>query len=206
MVDPVSGDPDRPIRGRPGVLRGASTTLVATGLSGCLAVLLAVLVGLLAIPWVASGLFFYNAIRAAPAADLYQQARPCAADGSIGNCVQLVHGTITAVDIRAGRRTLTTNFSVELPTVKQSGRMTTVLVGPPSWLENGQAVDATLYQGKLTQVGYQGSQADTDDNPVVHLHELLISGSMCLLFALVFEGGIVIGMRRGKKGSGEPPG
>jgi hypothetical protein len=205
MVDPATGDPDRPIPSRPGLLQRALTTLVLVNLSGCLVVLVALLVGLLALPWVASGLFFYNALQATPGARLYQQARPCAANGSAGNCVQLVHGKITAVDTKA-TRTLTTDFSVELATGVQSGRMTTFLVSPPPWLETGQAVDVTLYEGKITQVTSNGSEADTDLNPVVHLHELLISGSMCLVFGLVLEGGILASMRRGKKGSGEVPG
>jgi hypothetical protein len=82
--------------------------------------------------------------------------------------------------------------------------MTTFLTGPPSWLQMGQAVEVEVYEGKITKLGYNGAQADTDDNPVVHEHDLVISGSICLAFALIFEGSIFIGMRRRTKGSGPP--
>ena len=65
----------------------------------------------------------------------------------------------------------------------------------------GQAVDVELFEGKITKLGYRGAQADTDDNPVVHEHDLLISGSMCLAFGLIIACGIFIAMRRSKKAS-----
>jgi hypothetical protein len=199
MVDPVNGSPDRSISSQTRAVRVVETALVAVGLGGCLAVCLVLLVGLLAVPWVAGGLFFYNALRATPAAQLYQRAPACATDRPTGNCVLMVHGTITAMDERVSRRSLTTDFSVELPSGAASGRMTTFLVAPPSWLVTGQPVDVTLYQGKITRVSYNGAGADTDNNPVVHQHDLLITGSMCLVFGLVLEGGILIAVRRQSK-------
>ena len=185
------------------VCRSLGASVGALGLLGCLVPLSVALFGLLVLPWVAAGLFFYNAAQAAPAANRYQQAPLCPAVGSTTHCSSLVNGTIVGVDIHASR-VLTTTFSIRLPTGVQSGRMTTFLSGPPSWLQMGQAVDVELYEGKITKLGYNGAQADTDDNPVVHEHDLLISGSICLAFALILEGGLFIGMRRRTKESGPP--
>jgi hypothetical protein len=205
MVDPVGGVPDGKTRnGTAAGLHTAATTAAVVGIRGCLAVFLALFVAVLAVPWVASGLFFYNAVQASLAAQRYQQAPPCVAVGSTAHCSSLVHGTIVGVDTHTSRRSLTTIFSIQLPAGVQSGRMTTFLSGPPSWLQTGQAVDVQLYEGKITKLGYDGVQADTDDNPVVHQHDLLISGSICLAFGLIFEGSIFIGMRRRTKGPGPP--
>jgi hypothetical protein len=205
MVDPVGGVPDSKTRnGTASGLQKAATTAAVVGIRGCLGVFLALFVALLVAPWVASGLFFYNAVQASSAAQRYLQAPPCAAVGSTGHCSSLVRGTVGGVDIRTSRRSLTTTFSIQLPTGVQSGRMTTFLSGPPSWLQTGQAVDVQLYEGKITKLGYIGARADTDDNPVVHEHDLLISGSIFLAFGLIFEGAIFVAWRRGNKGSGPP--
>lgn len=205
MVDPVGSVPDGKTRnGTAGGLHTAATTAAVVGIGGCLAIFIALFVALLAVPWVASGLFFYNAVQATSAAQRYQQAPPCGAEGSTGRCSSLSRGTIVGVDIHTSRRSLDTTFSIQLPTGVQSGRMTTFLSGPPSWLQVGQAVDVELYEGKITKLGYNGAQADTDDNPVVHEHDLLISGSICLAFGLIFEGAIFVAWRRGNKGSGPP--
>jgi hypothetical protein len=204
MVDPIGGSPNRSISSQARAFRVVESALVLAGLGGYLAVCLVLIGGLVAAPWIAGGLFFYNAVRATPAAQLYQQAPACATDGPTRNCVLMVHGTVTAMDERISHKSLVTDFSVELPSGAASGRMTTFLVAPPSWLVTGQAVDVTLYQGKITNVSYNGARADTDDNPVVYQHELLISGSMCLVFGLVLEGGIFIAIRRIKR-PGSPP-
>jgi len=204
MVDPLGSAPDSKTRNRTaGGLRKA-TMVALVGLGGGLAVLLALLVGLLALPWVASGLFFYNAAQATPAANLYQKAQPCAADASTSHCLRLVRGTIATVNRQASRSGINMEFSIELPGGIQSARISTFVVQPPPWLQIGQRVEVTLYEGKITQIAYNGSQADTDNNPVVHEHDLLISGSMCLVFGLILEGGIFIAVRRGKRGSGLP--
>lgn len=207
MVDPVGGVPDGKTRNwTGGGLHTAATTATVVGIRGCLAVFLALFLGLLVLPWVASGLFFYNAVQATSAAQRYQQAPPCAAVGLTGHCSWLVRGTIASVDTHTSRRALTTIFSIQLPTGVQPGRMTTFLSGPPSWLQTGQAVDVQLYEGKITKLGYNGAQADTDDNPVVHEHDLLISGSIFLAFGLIFEGAIFVAWRRANKGLGLPAG
>jgi hypothetical protein len=161
--------------------------------------------GLLALPWVASGFFFYYALHAAPAASLYQAAPACAADASTGNhCLQLVRGTVVNVNRRVTYRSASysDDLSIELPTGTQSARVTTFVVPPPSWLQIGQTVDVTLYDRTITHLSANGLQTDTDDNPVVHEHDLIITGLIALGFGIVLDGGIFIPMRRKKKAPG----
>jgi hypothetical protein len=194
MVDPLRDPPG-------GTARPRMAAAAVVGIRGCLGVFLALFVALLVAPWVVSGLFFYKAVQASSAAQRYIQAPPCVAVGSTSHCSSLVRGTIAGVDTHTSRRSLTTTFSIQLPSGVQSGRMTTFLSLPPSWLQVGQAVDVELYEGKITKLAYHGAQADTDDNPVVHEHDLLISGSLFLAFGLIFEGAGVIAWRRTKNGA-----
>jgi hypothetical protein len=205
MVDPAGGAPDDATQGRTaGGIRGVLSSLAIAGFGGCaLVIFSALLIGLMAGPWVAGGVFFYGAAQAAPAAKIYQEAPRCPAEGSSrSNCVQLVAGTITGINrLRGSRFSNTDDISVGLPTESQSVHITDLLA-LPSWLRVGQPVVVTLYQGSITQIADDGSQADTDDNPVVHEHDLLITGSMCMAFGLIFDGVIFTAVRRRKKGSG----
>jgi hypothetical protein len=177
------------------------------GLAGCVLLpFVGLLFGLLALPWLASGFFFYKAAQAAPAASLYQKAPSCAADASTGRqCVRLVHGTITAVNKSSSYRSASVDykFSIELPSGIGSASISDfVLVQPPSWPQVGQAVDVTRYGEAITVIAYNGLQTDTNDNPVVHEHDLVITGLMALGLGIVLDGGIFIGVRRRKKAPG----
>ena len=206
MVDPVTGATDDGVRTKPaGWLRSAARTLVVDGLAGCvLWPLVALLFGLLALPWIASGLFFYNAVLAAPAANRYRDAPPCAPDGSTGHCVQVLRGTIAKAVRQPSGRTPSVGyqFAIDLPSGNESASVSDfVLAQPPSWPAVGQPVDVTLYDGSITAIAYDGSQIDTNANPAVHEHDLVISGLFALAFGLVLDGGVFIRMRR-KKPSG----
>jgi hypothetical protein len=211
MVDPVEGATDGGTRRRTlAGLRAVVTTVVVDGLAGCLLVVgVALLFGLLAVPWVASGFFFYNAALTAPAASRYQEASSCAADGSTGRrCVQVIHGTIAAVNKQGSFRTASVNyqFSMELPNGLASASVSDfVLVQPPAWPQVGQAVDVKLYEGTITEIGYNGLKIDTNANPLVHEHDLFITGLFALAFGIVLDGAIFIGIRRRRKASGPPP-
>jgi hypothetical protein len=208
MVDPLSAAPDPSTRNEsPSGLRTVVTTLLVDGLAGCLLVVfIPLLVGLLALPLLASGLFFYYAAKAAPAASLYQNAPSCAADGSGGTpCVRVVHGTISAVNKLRSSRTPVVDyqFSIELPSGTGSATVSDfVLVQPPSWPRVGQSVDVTRYGGAITELAYDGFHIDTNDNPVVHEHDLIITGLFALTFGIVLNGGVFIRWRRRKKASG----
>jgi hypothetical protein len=207
MVDPVTGPREDGARTKaPGWFRSAARIVVVDGLAGCVLLPLVVLLfGLLALPWIASGLFFYNAVRAAPAASLYHDAPPCAVDGSTGHCVRVLRGTIVkAVRQRSGRApSVDYQFAIELPSGNKSASVSDfVLAQPPSWPAVGQPVDVTLYGGSIMAIAYNGSQIDTNANPVVHEHDLVIAGLLALAFGLVLEGGVFIRMRR-KKPSGQ---
>jgi hypothetical protein len=175
------------------VLKG----LVNAGLGGCVAlVAIALLLALLAVPFFASAFFFYWAAKATPAAQIYQRATPCAAGSTSPHCLRLLHGTIASADrLRGGRLGVTTQFSVELPSGSQSARISSIL-GPPAWLQVGQPVDVTLYDSTITAVTTTGFPTETDNNPVAHRRDLLITGFATLAFGLLFDGGIFVGVRR----------
>jgi hypothetical protein len=207
MVDPVTGPTASGARSHPpGGFRSVARTLMVEGLAGCVLLpFVGLLFGLLALPWLASGFFFYNAAQAEPAASRYQKAPSCAADGSGNQCLRLVHGTITAVNKSSSYRSASVNykFSIELPSGIESASVSDfVLVQPTSWPQVGQSVDVTRYGEAITVIAYNGLQIDTNDNPVVHEHDLVITGLIALGFGIVLDGGIVISMRRRKQAPG----
>jgi hypothetical protein len=189
MVDPLTATPDP--RGRSG--------LVIAGL-GCLVVAgAAILLGFLALPWLASAFLFYKAVQAGPTADVYREAVPCKAGGSAAlDCLRLVHGTVDTVVKTWGGRAggVTTTVSVALPSGIQSTSLTTLVVTPPGWLQGGEPVDVTLYEGKITRIAAGDSQTDTDDSPVVHQHDLFFAGLIALGFGVLMDGGLLVSMRR----------
>jgi hypothetical protein len=205
MVDPLGGAPSSSTPSEPptGLLTSASTLAVV----GCLLVVaVGLLFAMLALPWVASGFLFYYSAQAAPAARVYQNAPACAADGSTGRpCVRLIHGRVASVRMERSIRTASViyRFTIEHANGIESASVSDfVLVQPPSWPGVGQSVDATLYEGKVTEIGYDGSQIDTTANPVVHEHDLIIGGLIALGFGIALDGGIFISMRRRTKASG----